>query len=89
MVALKDGFTAWRQSQNEVRNITFVWLNMMSGRGANPIPFNIKNKDWTSRTLANPPTLYVRQHLIFVFVLRPTRILKVTSYVYHPLEWIV
>ena len=30
----------------------------MSGHDANPIFFNIKNKDWTSRTLANlpPPT---------------------------------
>ena len=27
---------------------------MMSGHGANPIFFNKKNKDWTSRTLANP-----------------------------------
>ena len=27
----------------------------MSGHGANPIFFNKKNKDWTSRTLANPP----------------------------------
>ena len=37
---------------------------MMSGHGANPIFFNKKNKDWTSRTLANPPP-YVREHLIF------------------------
>ena len=28
----------------------------MSGHGANPIFFNKKNKDWTSRTLANPPS---------------------------------
>ena len=28
---------------------------MMSGHGANSIFFNRKNKDWTSRTLANPP----------------------------------
>ena len=27
----------------------------MSNHGANPIFFNKKNKDWTSRTLANPP----------------------------------
>ena len=27
---------------------------MVSGYGANPIFFNKKNKDWTSRTLANP-----------------------------------
>ena len=31
---------------------------MMSDHGANPIFFDKKNKDWTSRTLANlPPTL--------------------------------
>ena len=29
---------------------------MISGHGANPIFFNKKNKDWTFRTLANPPT---------------------------------
>ena len=28
---------------------------MMSGHGTNPILFNKKNKEWTSRTLANPP----------------------------------
>ena len=28
---------------------------MISGHGANPIFFNKENKDWTSRTLANPP----------------------------------
>ena len=27
----------------------------MFGHGANSIFFNRKNKDWTSRTLANPP----------------------------------
>ena len=31
-----------------------VWLRMMCGYGANPIFFNKKNKDWTSRILANP-----------------------------------
>ena len=31
-----------------------VWLNMMPGHGANPIVFNKKNKNWTSRTLVNP-----------------------------------
>ena len=38
---------------------------MMSARDANPIFFNNKNKDWTSRTLASPQTPYVQQHLIF------------------------
>ena len=28
----------------------------MSGHDANSIFFNEKNKDWTYRTLANPPT---------------------------------
>ena len=28
----------------------------MSGHFANPILFNKKNEDWTSSTLANPPT---------------------------------
>ena len=36
-----------------VNNIN-IWLSMMSDHGANPISFN-KKKDWTSRTLANPP----------------------------------
>ena len=26
----------------------------MSGHGANPIFFNKKNKDWTSKTIVNP-----------------------------------
>ena len=30
---------------------------MLSDHGANPIFFNKKHKDWTSRTLANPPSL--------------------------------
>ena len=30
------------------------WLSIMSAHGANPIFFNKKNKDWTSRTLATP-----------------------------------
>ena len=33
---------------------------MMSGHGGNPIFFNKKNKDWTSKTLVNPPPPYVR-----------------------------
>ena len=28
----------------------------MSGHGANPILFNKRDKDWTSRTLVNPPS---------------------------------
>ena len=32
-----------------------VWLSMMSRHVANPIFFNKKNKDLTSRTLSNPP----------------------------------
>ena len=40
-----------------------------------------KNKDWTSRSLANFPPPYVWQHLIFALTPRP---LKVDSYVYHP-----
>ena len=35
-------------------NNTNIWLSMMSNHGANPIFCNKKNKDWTSRTLANP-----------------------------------
>lgn len=31
---------------------------MMSDHGANPIFFNKKNNDWTSRTLANPHPLH-------------------------------
>ena len=28
---------------------------MMSDHGANPTSINKRNKDWTSKTLANPP----------------------------------
>ena len=45
----------------------------MSGDGANPIFFNEKNKDWTSRTLANSPPTYVREHLIFTLAPPPRR----------------
>ena len=38
---------------------------MMSGHDSNPIFFNKKNKDWSSRAVANPPTPYVRYYLIF------------------------
>ena len=64
MVSLKDGFTVWRQSQKEdflsTINYINVLLSMMPGHGANPIFFNKKNKDWTSRTLPNPPPTYVQ-----------------------------
>ena len=58
---------------------------MMSGHGANPIFFNKKkNKDWTSKTLANPhpPT---SDNISFLPYLQPPTPLKWTSYVYHPL----
>ena len=42
----------------------------MSGHGINPIFFNKKNKDWTSRTIVNQPS-YVRQHLILALSLTP------------------
>ena len=60
---------------------------MMLGHGANPIFFD-KKKDWTSRTLPNPPTPYVWYHLIFVLPPPPTPLhpSKWTSYVYHPLS---
>ena len=48
---------------------------MMSDHGENPIFFNKKNKDWTSRTLRNPPYLYVRKHLIFAFLPTPPKLL--------------
>ena len=51
-----------------VNKTIFVWFNMMPGRGANLILFNIKNKDSTSRTLADPHPLYVRLHLILFFI---------------------
>ena len=51
---------------------------MMSSHGANPILFNEKNKDWTSRTLANP------QPRTSDKISSPHRTSKWTSYVYHP-----
>ena len=33
-----------------------IIISMMCGHGPNPIFFNKKNKDWTSRALAKPPT---------------------------------
>ena len=40
----------------------------MSGHGANPISFNKqkKNKDWTSRALATPPTLPTSDNISFL-----------------------
>ena len=61
-----------------------VWLNMMPGHGANLIPFNKKNKYWTSRTLANPPIHPLTSNNIS-FLPYPTSPLKWTSYVYHSL----
>ena len=65
---------------------------MMSGHGANPIFFNKKKKDWTSRTFANPP-LPTSDNISFLPYpptppppppLSPHT--KWTSYVYHPLR---
>ena len=58
MLSLKDGFTSWLKSQKEdFLSIIYynVCLSIISGPGVNPIFFNKKNTDWTSRTLANPP----------------------------------
>ena len=55
---------------------------MMSGHGANPIFFNKKNKDWMSRTLANPPPPTSDNISFFPYPLPPS---KWTSYVYHSL----
>ena len=62
-----------------------VWLSMMSGHDAKPTFFNKKNKDWTSRTLANPhpPT---SNNISFLPYLPPTHApSKWTLYVCHPL----
>ena len=44
-----------------------------------------KNKDWTSRSLANLPPPYVWQHLIFALTPRP---LKVDVICVSPLTWL-
>ena len=54
----------------------------MSGHGANPIFVNKKNKEWTSRTLANPPPP-TSDNISFCLI--PPSLSKWTSYVYHPL----
>ena len=33
---------------------------MIPGHGANPVFFNEKDKDWTSRRFTNPPPPYVQ-----------------------------
>ena len=58
---------------------------MMSGHGANPIFFNKKNKDWTSRTVANPPPPYVRYYLNFTLPPLSTPPQSGRHNVYHPL----
>ena len=52
MLSLKDGFAVWRQSSSQWYIIT-----MMSGHGPNPVFFNKKNSNWTSRTLTNSHAL--------------------------------
>ena len=56
----------------------------MSGHGANPIFFNKKNKDWTSRILAKPPRP-TSDNISFFPPPPPHSPSKWTSYVYHPL----
>ena len=55
----------------------------MAGHGANPIFFNKKDKDWTSRTLAkpSPPT---SDNVSFLPLPPPPSPSKGTSYLYHP-----
>ena len=48
---------------------------MMSGHGTNPIFLNKKNKDWTSRTLANPPIPTISDNSSFLSY--PPTLLKV------------
>ena len=57
---------------------------MMSGHGANLIFFNKKNKDWTSRALANPhpPT---SDNISFLPSLVPPSSLKVNVICVPPL----
>ena len=55
---------------------------MMSGHGANPIFFDKKKKDWTSRTLANPPPPTSDN---ISFLPSPTHPPQSGRYVYHPL----
>ena len=62
--------------------IIYVCLSMMFGHGVNPVFFDKRIKDWTSRTLVNPthPLHPVTSH----FCLSPSPSSKWTSYVYHP-----
>ena len=46
---------------------------MMCCHGGNSIFSNEKKKDWTSRSLANPPPSYVQQHLVFVSKTKTSR----------------
>ena len=62
-----------------------AWLSIMSGRGANSIFFNKKDKDWTPRTLANPPLL-TSDNISFLSYPSTPHPSKWTSYVYHPLR---
>ena len=67
-----------------------VRVSMMAGHGANPIFFNDKEKDWTSRTLANPPPLLPpplpsASNNISFLPYRSTPTSKSMTYVYHSL----
>ena len=42
-------------SESKWRFLANYIISMMSGQSANLVFFNKKNKNWTSRTLANPP----------------------------------
>ena len=66
---------------------------MLAGHCLNPIFFNKKNKDWTSKILAKPPPLYVEYISFFCLnccslSLPPSSPPppKWTSYVYHHLS---
>ena len=68
MAALSDVRVKMKISCQKYIN---VWLSMIPGHGANPIFFNNKNKDWTSRTLTNPPTPLrpITSHFCLIFVI--------------------
>ena len=87
MVSLKDSFTVWRQSQKE-DFLSIIWFGSAWCLVTTQMQFSlIKNKDWTFRTLANPPPT-TSDNISFLpetpYLPNPPP--KWTSYLYYPLH---
>ena len=59
---------------------------MMSGHGTNPIFFNKKIKDWTSRTLVNPLGITASENILLKLFITPLETIELLTFCYAVAE---